>query len=192
MATVPVPGSLKAEEFSRLDEVEGYRDELIEGERVLSPSPILPHGAVVERLWLVLRGKLPEISHEPLRVVMESGWKFRNPASGLDSVPTPDLMIVREADYRKALKQRGWFEGTPLMVIEVISPSERKSRRLQKLGLYQEMGVPHILEADYTKREIQIHTPDLLRAAVYHAGDRMTSPFTADIDEIFAVLDQDE
>ena len=41
-------------------------------------------------------------------------------------------MVVRDEDAQRAIKGRRWFEGVPLLVIEVISPSERKARRLQK------------------------------------------------------------
>jgi hypothetical protein len=50
MATVTAPRSLTVEEYCHMEEVLGFRDELIEGERVSSPCPILPHTAVIERL----------------------------------------------------------------------------------------------------------------------------------------------
>lgn len=77
----------------------------------------------------------------------------------------------------------------PLLVIEVISPSERKARRLQKFGLYLDMGVPSVVEMEYTRRVFHVYTPEEDSAAVYRQGDQLTAPFRASVDEIFAVLD---
>lgn len=186
MATVTPPRLMSAKEYEQLEEVPGFRDELIEGERVLSPAPILPHAAVRKRLECILENQL---SGEPVEVLREAGWKLHNPVSGTDSMPIPDLMVVRKEDYRKAIRNDGWFEGVPLRVIEVISPSERPSRRLQKVGLYIEMGVPNVVEVDYKKRVLRVHTLGQVRAAEYRRGDQIAVPFQASVDEIFSVLD---
>jgi Uma2 family endonuclease len=183
MATVGAPHLLTAEEYARLDEVLGFRDELIEGERVLSPSAISPHLAIIKKLVQIL-----ESQRKPFEeVVWETGWKFQNAASGAESVLTPDVMVVLAEDWRRAVMKRGWFEGLPLLVIEVISPSERKSHRLRKLGLYLDMGAPNVIEVDYTKRVIQVHTSEA--ETVHNPGDHITTPFRASVDEIFSILD---
>lgn len=189
MATVAPPRLLTAKEYEHLDETDGFRDELIEGERVLSPNPILPHTAIIEELERILKGQLKELGAEPLHVVRETGWKFHDPATGTDSVPVPDLMVILEEDLRRAIKGRRWFEGVPLLVIEVVSPSERKARRLQKVGLYLDMGVPNVVEVDYTRRVIRTYTPEADAAAVYREGDQLATPFRASLQEIFAILD---
>lgn len=189
MASVTTPRLLTAEEYERLDEVLGFRDELIEGERVLSPNAVFPHAVIIRHLERILESQLAELSAEPLRVVRETGWKFHNAASGADSVPGPDLMVIREEDARRAIKQRCWFEGIPLLVIEVISPSERRSRRLQKVGLYLEMGVPHVVEVDYTRRIVKVHTPESDAVGIYGQGDQMSTPFRSVVVDIFSILD---
>ncbi len=123
------------------------------------------------------------------QVARETGWKLRDPLSGIDSVPGPDLMVIRQEDARRSSKSGRWFEGTPLLVIEVVSPSEHKSRRLQKLGLDLDMGVPYVLEADYTKRTIRVYTPESELVVVHRAGDQISTPFHSSVDEIFSVLD---
>jgi Uma2 family endonuclease len=189
MATVSIHRSLTAEEYARLPDVEGFRDELIEGERVLSPMPKLAHVLILDLLAGILNRQLGEMGPtESLIVVREAGWRFRVDASGADNVPGPDLMIVREEDVRRAVKSDGWYQGVPLLVVEVISPSERKSRRLQKVGLYLEMGVPHVVEVDYTRRVVKVHTPDSDAIDVYREGDHMTVPFRVAVAEIFVGL----
>lgn len=189
MASVSQPRLYTADEYARLDDVEGFRDELIEGERVLSPNPVFAHGVVATCLERILETQLGSLGRDPLRVVREAGWKFHNPASGRDSVPVPDLMIVREADARRAIKSGGWFEGVPLLAFEVISPSERKGRRMQKIGLYLDMGVPNVVEVDYKKRHVRVHAADSDAVVSYREGDQIATPFRASVSEIFSVLD---
>ncbi len=145
MATVNAPRLITADEYGQFEEVLGFRDELIEGERVLSPNAILPHAAVIKQLERMLEAQLAELSAEPLQVVRETGWRFHNTSTGADSVPGPDLMVIRDEDAQRAIKSRRWFEGVPLLVIEVILPSERKARRLQKIGLYLAWGCRTLL-----------------------------------------------
>lgn len=189
MATFSPPRLLTAEEYAQLDEVIGFRDELIEGERVLSPNPVSPHAAVIDQLRDIIKPQLAKLFAEKTRLVQETGLKFHRPSSGVDSVPGPDLMIVLDDEWRRAVLKRAWFQGTPLVVIEVISPSERKMRRMQKVGLYLEMGVPHVVEVDYTRRVVLVHTPDGDAPAVYREADHMTVPFDTNITAIFSVLD---
>lgn len=54
MATVTTPRLITAEEYGQLDEVLGFRDELIEGERVLFPNAVFPHAAVIKQLERIL------------------------------------------------------------------------------------------------------------------------------------------
>ena len=189
LADRTAPRLITAEEYEQLEEVLGFRDELIEGERVFSLTPILAHTAVAEQVERILNKQLAELGSEPLRVVHATGWKFHTPASGADSVLVPDLMVIWEEDFRRGVKTSGWYEGLPVLVIEVISPSERRARRLQKVGLYLDRGAPHVVEVDYTKRVIRVHTPEVDSAIVYRQGDQLTVPFRASVDEIFGILD---
>jgi Uma2 family endonuclease len=191
MATISTPHLLTADEYALLSDIEGFRDELIEGERVLSPMPKLAQVLILDRLAEILHRQLQELApNERLRILREGGWRFRISASGADSVPGPDLMVVRAEDARRAIQNKGWYEGIPLLVIEVISPSERKSRRMRKIGLYLEMGVPHVVEVDYTRRTVRVHTPDSETVSVYCEGDRITAPFHGTVAEIFTILEE--
>jgi Uma2 family endonuclease len=171
---------LTAKEYSELPEIIGYKDELIEGERVLTALPKLRHTLVIDNLASLLNRQFPN-----LRIAREAGWQFVG-VSGLESVPGPDLMVVLPEDFREALRSAGYFRGRPEFVIEVISPSERRSRRLQKIGLYLEAGAGAVVEVDYTKRTVLVYRPD--EDAPEACRGRIEWPFKADTDEIFAGL----
>lgn len=173
------PAKLTAEEYSKLPDVIGFKDELIEGVRYLSPMPKFFHTFVIDTLEALLKEQFPD-----MRTVREAGWYFTT-QEGSESVPGPDLMLVRTEDYDRAVVSGGYFKGKPLFVIEVVSPTERKSRRLQKVGLYLEAGAESVVEIDYTKKCAFIYrnaedVPDEV------VRDRITSPFSADLAELFA------
>lgn len=177
MAAHPQP-PLTAAEYESLPEALGFKDELIEGERVLSPMPKKVHTIVLENLEEILKGQI-----EDARVVRESGWYFRS-LGGAESVPGPDLMVLSVEDYDRTTES-GWFEGRPLFTVEVISPSERKSRRMQKVGLYLEAGAGAVVEVDPAKQLVLIHSPEGDLPEVIASG-RVTWPFQAELGEIFA------
>lgn len=180
MATQP-EALLTADEYARLPEALGFKDELIEGERVLAPMPELHHTVVVKNLEQILERQVQDAM-----VLRESGWHFHS-ADGKENVLGPDLMVVPMEDYERCVRNGGWFQGQPLLVVEVISPSERKGRRLQKVGLYLEAGAGAVVEVDLRKRLLVIHKPDIEAAEVVRSG-RVEWPFEADVAEIFSHL----
>lgn len=180
VAVQGLPQKLTTEEYSQLQGVVGFKDELIEGERVLSPFAKFQHGVVIDNLETLLKEQFSKMA-----VVREIGWHFKS-SEGLDNVPGPDLMLIPKDDYLRTAKSDRYFEGRPLFVIEVISPSERKSRRLQKIGLYLEAGTD-VVEVDYAKRSVVIHRPD--REVADMVKDRITWPFKAEFSDIFRNLE---
>ncbi len=92
-------------------------------------------------------------------------------------------MVIRPEDYQQAEQSNGYFEGKPYFVVEVISPSERKSRRMQKVGLYLEAGAGAVVEVDDTKRLVILYRSD--REAAEVSADRINWPFAADLNELF-------
>ncbi len=110
---------LTAADYESLPEIPGFRDELIEGERVLAPMAKASHTVVIENVEEILKTQV-----RGARVVRESGWLFQS-TEELDNVPGPDLMVLSTEDYDRSVHRGGWFEGRPLFVVEVVSPSER-------------------------------------------------------------------
>lgn len=56
-----LPRKLTAEEYSELQEVFGFKDELIEGERVLSPVAKFQHGVVIDNLESLLKRQFSDM-----------------------------------------------------------------------------------------------------------------------------------
>jgi len=117
---------------SDLDDMkdDGYRREVIEGRLIVTPSPIGEHQDAAARLWSLLD------RHRPAGFrVMIAPYDWR-PAGG-DSLQ-PDLMVIREEDHNP----KGFQLATPLLVIEILSPSTMIYDKGDKRKRYETLGVP--------------------------------------------------
>lgn len=102
------------------------RAEYVDGEVIVTPPARLSHQKAEMRLGVALSNALPG-----LIVVAEAG---------LSTAPTrkriPDLMVLEEADGDQI-----FAEETPLVVVEVLSPSTRNEDVFRKTVEYERAGV---------------------------------------------------
>src|SRR5438309_5591652 len=94
---------------------DGNRYEVIDGELYMSPPPVPNHQrGVVELLWRLRTyleaHQLGEVFVAPIGVVLDEG-------NGVQ----PDLVYLSN-EHRGLISQRG-IEGSPDLVVEVLSPS---------------------------------------------------------------------
>jgi Uma2 family endonuclease len=71
-----------------------------------------------------------------------------------DYHPEPDIFFVGKNNPGKFASDR--FDGTPELVIEIISPSTRKFDLEEKRPLYQQNHVPEIYFVDFDKKQVII------------------------------------
>ena len=107
---------------------DGLRYEVLDGALVVNPAPSWRHQNIAANLRDLLRRVAPE----GVRVIPAPMWRIR-----LGQVPEPDVVVVR----REALGELA-VEGTPLLVVEVLSPSNRDADLVRKRALYAEAGCP--------------------------------------------------
>lgn len=109
-----------------LDLPEDVRAEYVDGEVVVTPPPRLSHQKAEMRLGVTLSNAFPGLT-----VVGEAG---------LSTAPTrkrvPDLMIFAAADGDQV-----FAEETPLVVVEILSPSTRNEDLFRKTVEYEKAGV---------------------------------------------------
>ena len=114
---------------------DGNRYEVIDGDLYVTPPPVEVHqrgaGNLYGYIWQYLHA-------HPLGVVYMAPIGLRlDGANGLQ----PDLVYVSNA-RRDIIKERG-IEGTPDLIVEVLSPSTEARDRGVKLRRYAAAGVPH-------------------------------------------------
>jgi Uma2 family endonuclease len=118
-------------EFDALDEIEGVRQELVDGELILTPSPMPLHNIVCSNLAAPL-GLF--VRDHKLGIVL---WN-QDYVVG-DDILNPDLAFIRAERTIDPDKRPGW---APDLVVEIWSPiNERKSQDLRaKAKRYLEGG----------------------------------------------------
>jgi Uma2 family endonuclease len=162
---------------------DGKRYEILDGELVVSPSPALRHQYVLGRVFYALMREIQDarrglVFTAPLDVVLS--WT---------RVVIPDLVAVR-ADRFEILQRRGVF-GPPDLVIEILSPSNRRYDQNRKRRIYASSGIPEywIIDPDgNTLDQLVLGERDYVLDGVYEPGDRLHSvvfDFEIDVAELF-------
>lgn len=106
----------------------GPRHELIEGELFEMDAPRPRHQDVIAELYVLLRAACPghrRVYFAPIDVDLEES-----------SVPQPDLVVVDKGQIGERL-----IEGNPLLVVEVLSPTNRRHDMERKRRLYERVGI---------------------------------------------------
>lgn len=122
------------EEYERLGD--DVRYEYIDGRIVMTPFPTARHSATILRLQTLLTARLPE----SLMAVSHSGWK-----PGADEFG-PDVMVIP-----RAALDAPRFEGTPTLVVEVVS-TNRAADTVVKVQKYAQAGAPRYWIVDLRDR----------------------------------------
>lgn len=130
--------------WDRFENPSGWRAEIIGGELVMSPEPILDHGVVQAELYTMLKPFVPDGARLYL-------GEWRLVERGLAaSAPAPDLMVARK--YPRGTKA---VIDAPLLTIEVLSPTdvERRADGLTRIAAkridYAKYGVKDHLEIEF-------------------------------------------
>ncbi len=125
---------------------DGKRYEYLGGEVYVSPAPSFPHQFTLSDLVRPTCGTVLRVAAEldaqvffaPLAVILSD-----NPPADAEIVE-PDLFVVHD---RSMIERRG-VNGAPLVVVEIISPSNPSLDRKVKFERYAANGVQHYWMVD--------------------------------------------
>lgn len=110
---------------------DGYRREIIGGSLIVTPAPNARHQLVVGQLLAILHSAKTAVS-----TVLTAPYDWKLPDGG--SVQ-PDLVVVRREDVD--LDGPLPASARPMLVVEVLSPSNPEQDRAVKKALYEHLGV---------------------------------------------------
>ncbi len=123
---------ITVEQFLAFAAPRGYRDELINGEIVLSPDPKITYQEMAYRIHRMLD-----------RLLAGSGFVARQRTNikllGTHSMPSPDVFVMDEGSWYGAAGQ-GYLDKAPLLVIEVMSRSNTQRHITDKKDLFLAHG----------------------------------------------------
>lgn len=141
MATVTKQWTL--EEVHSLPD-DGNRYELVRGELFVTPPPVDPHETIGARLTHLL---VAYVEREKFGYVYRPQAVMRFQGSEVQ----PDLM-VRQPNPNP---DPTWDNApTPILVVEILSPSTRRRDQLQKRSFYMDAGVAEYWTIDEERRTI--------------------------------------
>ena len=88
----------------------------------------------------------------------EAGVRLRAPvetAVGVDVAYAPPDVVASQADGGTTV-----LDGTPTLVVEILSPSDTQDEIEEKIDIYLEAGVPIVWTVNPRRRTVTIHGPD--------------------------------
>jgi len=141
--------------------------ELIDGELIVSPTPIPKHQQISHHTLNILDDLIPngEVFYAPMGVYFDD-----------DNIPEPDLIWVAENSRCKIGEKL--LEGPPDLIVEILSPSTARNDKVEKFQLYEKFGVPEYWIIDPTHKLIEVWVLDggrYVLQGVYGVGDRFNS-----------------
>lgn len=135
---------------------DGNRYEVIEGELVVNPAPAKKHQKVAVRLFDLFydqeKAGLGEAYFAPVDVRLDA-----------NGIVQPDILFIRR-DRLGIYGDGGLVDGSPDLVVEILSPSTRAYDLAQKARLYARGGVPEYWVADPDEPSLTVYA---LRAGRY-------------------------
>ncbi len=128
MVALPFGAPLTYDDLRQMPH-DGHRYELLDGALLVTPAPGTAHQVCVVAVAELLRGQ-----RRPGDVVLVAPFDYVISSA---TVLEPDVLVARREDLGEAN-----LSATPLLVVEVLSPSTRRVDRTAKRLAYEEAGVP--------------------------------------------------
>lgn len=158
------------------------RYELVDGELIVTPSPIRPHQRAVRELLVALHTYLSE---NPIGEVLGSPSDVELED---DTIVQPDVFVIPpEEGARLEIEMQ---EQSLLLAIEIISPGSARGDRGPKRGLYQrhvpEYWIVDLDAALFERWRPGDERPEILRARLDWRPAGASAPFQLDLPGFFA------
>ncbi len=177
--TAPAP--MTADELERLPST-GKRTELVRGHMIVRELPGLRHGDIVVNLKVVIAQFVR--SRNLGRVLAESGYVL---FTGPDTVRGPDISFVRHDRIPDPIP-RGFARFAPDLAIEVLSPSDRPGKVLEKVADYLNAGTLLVWVVDPDRRQARVHRAGGTMVTVSESevldGENVLPGFTCVLSEV--------
>ena len=152
---------MTARQFLQLGEdPPGVRLELVDGEIVVSPSPVPRDSFAIVALGRIISTHVDE--NDLGEVLMDVDTTF-----GEHDVRRPDLLFFTKA--RRRFIGETAIDGPPDLAVEVLSPGSERYDRREKFRLYESGGVKHYWIVDPEQRTLEAY---VLRKGKYEGGVR--------------------
>jgi len=145
----PAQGAWTYEDYLKLPD-DGRRFEIIEGVLYVTNAPNIDHQFVVSEIVqqigsFVRQHKLGYVLSAPFEVHLSERTR----------PVLPDVLFIKSERWPET--GAGYFEGAPDLVVEVLSPSTRRTDQVVKFSLYEQAGVPEYWIVDPKTRSVLVY-----------------------------------
>ncbi len=140
----PAPKRMTVEEFLAWNPGDGLRYELVDGWPVAQSAPSTAHGRIAANLTIAIGNRL-RAGKRPC--VPENGGGLRIDPRW--SVRIPDLLVRCGKSREQA--------DTPVLAIEILSPSNSASEMARKREDYRSVGIVEVVEVEQDEAVVRVH-----------------------------------
>ncbi|MBI9093360.1 MAG: type II toxin-antitoxin system Phd/YefM family antitoxin [Sphaerochaeta sp.] len=179
-ATSPRKDSLLGyRDFIDLTEKSDNRYELIDGVVYQLALPGFSHQRILGDLyiefWQYFQDKPscgPFLAPFDIELIRRPLVDYRKPTADDINVVQPDLIVL--CDYEKDISAKDTYKGIPLLVVEILSPTNRSNDRIRKLGLYMESGIRECWHVDPKNTSVTVYSfldNEIQDEIIYKAGE---------------------
>ena len=134
-----------AEDLAEMPD-DGRRYEVLGGELIVSPAPSTRHQWVSVELTAQIRSFA---RRKQLGLVFSAPLDVR---LGRHDIVQPDIVFILNEHLH--ILQAWEIEGSPDLLVEIVSPSSRLNDRIRKSAIYADQGVPEYWIVDLDTRTI--------------------------------------
>jgi Uma2 family endonuclease len=127
-------------EFEQLPDVEGFKRELVSGDVITMPPPKKIHSDIALQIQRILTRHFDWKRVRP----DHNGYRI-----GVDNWLEPDVSVTWPDQQVKD----GYFVGSPMIAVEVLSPGEEID---EKLALYLDGGAKEVWIVNYRKMTMSV------------------------------------
>ena len=138
---MPIPNEQREYTYEDyLTWLEDERYEIIDGVVYAQATPSPTHHKIVGNLYVHLhnyfkgKGSTPFLAPFTVRLPLEDGETDEKKNK---NIVEPDISVVCE----KSKLDKGGYNGSPTLIVEIVSPSSKKRDYMAKLNKYQKSGV---------------------------------------------------
>ena len=148
------PKLMTADELLRLPD-DGQRHELVRGELRTMPPGGDEHGSIAGTFHVSL-GPYVRAHKLGRTYIADTGYRL---TTDPDTVRAPDVAFVRRERVESTGRLRGYREGSPDLVVEVISPDDLYTEVDEKVAEYLEHGARLVFVVNPRRRTVARHRP---------------------------------
>lgn len=175
---IPKEKDFSYDEFLALDKENNDNLEFIDGKIYLLSAPSVAHQIVVTNLSTefgnYFKGKECRHFVAPFDVVLKDKERTNR--------VQPDLTVICD---KEGLGEQN-YEGVPMLVVEVLSPSTASNDYIKKMGLYMKVGVKEYWIISPQNKTVQIFTLNMenqySEPLIYSKDDAVKSNIFEDLE----------